>query len=121
MFKVDNKFEIGQEVFTINQVPIHYKCPVCEGEGMFIHNNCKIRCPKCSGSGKLHEAHARVWEVIKDKCIISSIKVSYNGQNTSIRYKTAGLSRNESNIFETIEKAQERCDFLNKKEYPDGK
>lgn len=38
MIEVNNKFEIGEEVYTCVRVPVKYKCPICEGQGKFMHN-----------------------------------------------------------------------------------
>ena len=115
MILIENKFNVGERVYLIQQVPVHFDCNVCNGEGKFLYNNYKIRCPKCNGSGKLHDCNARVWKVIDDECKVSSIKASYNGHNISIRYKISGYNRLEENVFDTFEKAQIRCDELNHK------
>ena len=32
MYSVENKFEIGEECYSIYRKPTHYKCPICDSE-----------------------------------------------------------------------------------------
>ena len=43
MYTIDNKFEIGEECYSVYRKPIHYKCPICEGTGRFLHNGYEYR------------------------------------------------------------------------------
>lgn len=113
MFTIDNKFNIGEEVYLIHQVPIKYNCPVCQGKGEFNYNGHDIRCPKCNGHGKLHDNKAKIWEVMDNTYKISTIKVSYNGNDVHVRYKVSGYNRAESNIFQSYEDAKDQCHKLN--------
>ena len=38
MILVENKFNIGDECYTGYRQPVKYKCPICEGNGVFTHN-----------------------------------------------------------------------------------
>lgn len=118
MITVDNKFEVGEKAFTVYRVPVHYKCPVCEGEGNFIHNGYEVQCKKCSGSGKLHDAHNTL--LAPTEVTVSSIKISYNGSKESVRYKLYSSknvkNRSEETMFKTIEEADDYCKCVNTKE-----
>lgn len=113
MFRVNNKFDIDEEVYLIKQVPVKYDCPVCKGEGKFIHNGYEIKCSKCRGEGKLLDDKVRIWEVMDGTYKIYSIKVCHNGSCQTIRYKVSGFNRAETNIFKTKEDAEKKCLELN--------
>lgn len=63
MLNIDNKFNIGDEVYILSQQPIEHICPVCEGKGSFMHNGAKILCPKCE-NGKLFDRTNRIYQVM---------------------------------------------------------
>ena len=42
MYSVENKFEIGEECYSVYRKPTHYKCPICEGNGKFKYNGYEI-------------------------------------------------------------------------------
>ena len=48
MFNINNKFEIGQEVYLIRKVKIKNPCPACNGEGNKIIDGNKFYCSKCN-------------------------------------------------------------------------
>lgn len=122
MHTIDNKFEIGEECYSIYRKPTHYKCPICDGNGKFRYNGYDIWCKNCSGSGKLHNPKQSVMAVCKVKIrrIIASI---WNDQ-TTIKYKVNCIddisrninSRGESNLFKTEEAAEKYCVEVNTKQ-----
>lgn len=123
MITVNNKFDIGEECYSIYRKPTHYSCPICEGEGEFVHNGYMIRCINCSGSGKLHNPEQSVLAVckVKVRCVVSSI---YENQ-TTVRYGVNGIdddlfvrinSRSENHLFKTREEAEEYCIEMNTKQ-----
>ena len=63
MYTIDNKFEIGEECYSVYRKPTHYKCPICEGNGKFLHNGYEVWCKNCHGSGKLHNPRQYVMDV----------------------------------------------------------
>ena len=113
MIIFDNKFNIGEEVYLITQVPIKYECPICEGEGKIVHNGYEMGCPKCQGHGKLCDDKSRVWEVMNGTFTINSIKANCNGESVTMRYKVSGYNRAEYNLFKSVEDAEKRCKELN--------
>ena len=115
--KVNSKFGIGEKVFTIWNRAMEFECPICKGEGSFIHNGYKVRCTRCYG-GKLH-TDEKLWQVDTEPMEVFGIKISINQEGReSISYtlhNTNGRSRKrtDKNCFATIEEAQTYCDSLN--------
>ena len=123
MHTVDNKFEIGEECYSVYRKPTHYECPICKGEGQFIYNGYNIRCNNCCGTGKLHNPKQSVLTVCKVK--VRRIVASIWSEQTSVKYKVDGIeefklvkvnSRNETNLFKTIEEAEKYCVEVNTKQ-----
>ena len=123
MHTVNNKFEIGEECYSVYRKPIHYKCPICEGKGRFEYNGYDIWCKNCNGSGKLHNSKQFVMAVCKVRIrrIIASI---WNDQIT-VKYKVDGVdefkfanirNRSEDNLFKTKEEAEKYCVEVNTKD-----
>lgn len=115
--KVNSKFGIGAKVFTIWNRAMEFECPICKGEGSFIHNGYKVRCTCCYG-GKLH-TDEKLWQVDTEPMKVSGIKISidkagkenisYTLQNISNHYR----KRPDRYCFSSIEEAQAYCDLLN--------
>lgn len=110
-----NKFEIGQEVYTVIRKPIQYDCPVCNGTGKFNHNGYDVKCPHCNGVGKLTDKKT-LWNVVENKVSIRSIRANIHGADLqSIKYKVSCKSdyridsRPESQLFFTVEEAEKFC------------
>ena len=123
MFTVDNKFEIGEECYSVYRKPTHYKCPVCEGNGKFLHNGYEVRCKNCNETGKLHNPKQSVLAVCKVR--VRRIIASIWNEQTTIKYKVDGVdefkftkinSRGENNLFKTIEEAEKYCVEVNTKQ-----
>lgn len=118
MIEINNKFEIGEELYTGVRVPVKYKCPICEGQGKFMHNGYEVRCSNCCESGKLHNSHQFLLEPVKVRVrrIIASIwkdvitvkyKVDCNEANVK--------NRSESALFRSLEDAEQYCKECNMK------
>lgn len=121
MLNVDNKFEIGEECYTAYRKPIHYKCPICDGNGRFKHNGYDILCKNCNGSGKLHNPKQFVMEVCKVR--VRRVMASIGSNESAISYKidfidtgeiyVKSKKRGEDYLFKSQEEAQMYCDKLN--------
>lgn len=115
--KVNSKFGIGEKVFTIWNRAMEFECPICKGEGSFIHNGYKVRCTRCYG-GKLH-TDEKLWQVDTEPMEVFGIKISINQEgkeNISYTLHNANgrsRKRTDKNCFATIEEAQAYCDSLN--------
>lgn len=120
MYAVNNKFEIGEQCYSVYRVPVKYECPICKGEGEFEHNGYKIRCHNCGGTGQIHHNKETLLEVCKVQ--INSIKVSITNNNTiTVRYKVSGIdcnarNRAETTLFKSLEEAEEYCKSVNIKQ-----
>ena len=123
MYSVENKFEIGEECYSVYRKPTHYKCPICEGNGKFPYKGYEIWCKNCSGSGKLHNPKQSVMAVCKVK--VRRLIVSIWQNQISIKYKVDGVdefklvnvrNRGENNLFKTKEEAEKYCVDVNTKE-----
>lgn len=121
MYGLNPEFEIGEECYSMYNKPIHYKCPICKGNGEFLHNGHTIWCRNCSGSGKLHNARQCVAEVCKVKVrrIIASIwsgDITFKYKVDCIDGSTVSVkNRSEANLFKTREAAEEYCIMVNTK------
>lgn len=123
MYIVNNKFEIGEECYSVYRKPTHYKCPVCEGNGKFLHNGYEVWCRNCSGSGKLHNPKQYVMDICKVRVrrIIASI---WNEHIATVKYKVDSVgdlfvkvnNRSETNLFKTEEEANAYCEAVNTKQ-----
>lgn len=119
MVEVNNKFEIGEEVYTGVRVPVKYKCPICDGQGKFTYNGYEVRCSNCCGSGRLHNSHQFLLEPIKVK--IQRIIASIWNDVITVKYKVdcseANVrNRSESTLFRSLEEAERYCKECNTKE-----
>ena len=123
MYSVENKFEIGEECYSVYRKPTHYKCPICEGNGKFPYKGYEIWCKNCSGSGKLYNPKQSVMAVCKVK--VRRLIVSIWKDQITIKYKVDGVdefklvnvrNRSENNLFKTEEEAEKYCVDVNTKE-----
>ena len=123
MYSVENKFEIGEECYSVYRKPTHYKCPICEGNGKFPYKGYEIWCKNCSGSWKLHNPKQSVMAVCKVK--VRRLIASIWQDQITIKYKVDGVdefkllnvrNRSENNLFKTEEEAEKYCVDVNTKE-----
>ena len=123
MYTVENKFEIGEECYSVYRKPTHYKCPICEGNGKFPYKGYEIWCKNCSGSGKLYNPKQSVMAVCKVK--VRRLIASIWQDQITIKYKVDGIdefklvnvrNRSENNLFKTEEEAEKYCVDVNTKE-----
>ena len=123
MYTVENKFEIGEECYSVYRKPTHYKCPICEGNGKFPYKGYEIWCNNCSGSGKLHNPKQSVMAVCKVK--VRRLIASISQDQITIKYKVDGVdecklvnvrNRGENSLFKTKEEAEKYCVDVNTKE-----
>lgn len=122
MYVIENKFEIGEECYSVYRKPVHYECPICKGNGKFLHNGYEIWCKNCSGSGKLHNSKQYVMEVCKVR--IRRIIASIFGKQVTLKYRLDSVddtsisakNRSEANLFKTREEAEKYCVDVNTKQ-----
>lgn len=114
MITIDNKFELGREVYYIRKTRETTKCPACDGIGYKMFNDYKFSCSECYGTGKRHKKIYMAHE--KDK--IDRIKIFRYFENgelkTVVKYKLKnGNEFVERSLFATREEAEARCKELN--------
>lgn len=51
MYTIDNKFELGEECWSVYRKKIIYQCPICNGRTEIIYKGHIISCPACNGKG----------------------------------------------------------------------
>ena len=122
MYTVENKFEVGEECYTVCRTTTKYKCPFCEGNGKKEYNGYEIPCSNCRGTGKLDNPKETVLVVCKVRVrrLIASI---WKGQMT-IKYKVDCVddilrnirNRSETSLFKTVEEAERYCVEVNTKQ-----
>ena len=57
MLNIENKFNIGDEVYVIQKVKIKNPCSACNGAGHKIIDGNKFYCSKCNGKHCYCEKH----------------------------------------------------------------
>lgn len=121
MYTIDNKFEIGEECYSVYRKPIKYKCPVCEGKGSFLHNGYEIDCKNCGGSGQQINPKQYVMDVCKVR--VRRMTATLWKNHVTIKYKVdcddysiRVSNRSELNLFKTVEEAEKYCVDVNTKQ-----
>ena len=126
MLNIDNKFEVGQEVYIIRKERTKEKCPACNGDGHIIVNENRFSCEKCYGRGYLRNTANIAYQII-GKYVVTLVKsitqlqgkkllpktvITYNVGNECMTLKEVP----EHHLFTTKEEAEARCKELNEKE-----
>ena len=119
MLNIDNKFEIGQEVYIVQKSRKKECCPACKGNGHIIVEDNRFSCTLCYGTGNLH-AQKKTYQVI-GKDIIDRIKTFTNRVHegskeitTVVKYTFKdGSEYTDARLFLTEKEANNECDRLN--------
>ena len=122
MYTVDNKFEVGEECYTVCRTATKYKCPFCEGKGTKEYNGYKIPCRNCNGTGKLDNPKETVLVVCKVR--VRRLIASIWKDQITIKYKVDCIddiyrnirNRGETSLFKTVEEAEKYCVEVNTKQ-----
>ena len=118
MIQVNNKFEVGQEVYTveksIRRVENTKKCDTCEGTGVIVYKGKNLKCPCCNNGTIVTGVDKVSMYSIDDSGKITSIRFQYaNEKSNFIRYKINGTFVPEERIAQSKEDAIALCDKLN--------
>lgn len=122
---IENKFNIGDEVYVIQKVKIKNPCSACNGDGYKIIDGNKFYCSKCYGERYLWHETKKEYQVIglKTVTLVKSITqlqakeripqtvITYNVGNECMTIKEVP----EHHLFDTKEEAEARCKELNEK------
>ena len=104
MLNINNKFEIGQEVYLLQKK----NCKICNGNGHFFYGGYRLECPRCKEEGDGQ------YKVMEGKHKITGIRTNtHDGENFSVRYNAGGNKRAENRVFATLEEAELACKELN--------
>ena len=123
MHTIDNKFELGEECWSVYREKIVYQCPICNGGMEITYKGYKIPCPACDGKG-FEENSKCVMTHCKVK--IKRVIVSIGENEVDIRYNVDPIGknqfninikhRNESMLFKTEKEAIDYCIDVNRKD-----
>lgn len=119
MMQVDNKFEIGQEVYVIWKVKVKRPCSACKGEGHKIIDGSKFYCSKCGGEGVLRYETKKEYQVVglKEVTLIKTLTQLQGQENkpeTDVRYNLGNMNDvPEHLLFANGEEAIATCKKLN--------
>ena len=122
MYTINNKFEIGEECYTVCREHTNYKCPFCEGKGSKEYNGYEIECSNCCGTGQLKNKYETVLVVCKVK--IRRMIASIWEDQITVKYKVDCVdnifrsvrNRAEVSLFKTLEEAEKYCVEVNTKQ-----
>lgn len=120
---IENKFNIGDEVYVIQKVKIKNPCSACNGAGHKIIDGNKFYCGKCNGEGYLRYETKKEYQVIglKTVTLVKSITqlqgkelvpktvITYNVGNECMTLKEVP----EHHLFTDGEEAIRVCGELN--------
>lgn len=126
MFTVENKFELNQQVFVIKKehkkIERKETCDVCLGNGYITYKGYRLSCPKCKGKKEsiLDSKEIDIYSVDDNPHVITSFRYSVTRQGNILKYRIDGNTFDGKNVsedmlFETKEKAENKCNELNGK------
>ena len=123
MMQIDNKFEIGQEVYVIQKCRVKKICPACNGEGNKIIDGYKFNCTLCTGFGFLVSRKKKEYQVVglntitlvktitqlQGKELVPQTVITYNVKNEKGNLREVS----EHHLFTNGEEAIATCKKLN--------
>ena len=125
MITIDNKYELGQEVYVVTKerktIWNKKTCDMCLGIGRIVHRGIEATCPMCHGQKDI-TVDSKIMDmyVVDPKPhTITSIRYSITKEGTFLRYRisNSGSFNNknipEENVFATKEEAIAACEDLN--------
>ena len=118
MYTINNKFEIGEECYTVVRDEIKCECPVCKGSGKFAYNDYEIPCKQCNETGSIKTNQS---VLVAYKVKVRRINVSLWKDVVTVKYKVDNVddfykpirNRAENRLFKTLEGAEEYCKQVN--------
>lgn len=125
MIQVNNKFNIGDEVYAIRKERVRKLCSACNGAGYKIIDGNKFFCSKCNGKKYCGYETKKEYQVIglktvklvksitqlQGKELIPQTVITYNVGSEGMTLKEVP----EHHLFATNEEAIRVCGELNKK------
>lgn len=114
MLNIDNKFEIGQEVYVIRKERVKEQCPACNGEGHIVIDGNRFSCEKCYGRGYLRNTVNIAYQII-GKYVVTLVKSITQLQGKELLPKTV-ITYNVGNECMTLKEVPEHYLFTTKEE-----
>lgn len=116
-YKVEMKYDIGDQVFAIIKENEQTTCKTCDGYGMIRDNlNIAIICSKCNGKGKLITGR-KIYKTTYGTCTIEQTQANINKEYVDIQYTISVNGQNyivpENHLFTSFKEAQLMCNKLN--------
>ena len=120
MLQIANKFEVGQEVYIIEErvksVRLEKRCPICEGVGKIVYKGQELRCPSCDNGVITANIDRVSLFSVGYRGKITLIRLQYvNDESYSVKYKICGKYIPECRLALTEEEAIVKCNNLNSK------
>lgn len=122
MYTIDNKFELGEECWSVYREKIKYECPICNGKTEIVYKGYRVPCPACDGKGfEESSKYALIQCKVKIKRVIASIgeneiDIRYNVEPIGNNWFNINIKhRNESMLFKTEQEAINYCIDVNRK------
>lgn len=123
MITIDNKYELGQEVYFVAQRKEYIQnkctCDVCLGSGRITYRGFNAQCPKCNGRKDivLDSKPVLMYYVEESPCNIISYRYTVSKTGNVLRYKikVGDSEKNvpEESLYATKEEAIAACERLN--------
>lgn len=124
MLQIDNKFDVGQEVYVIQKCRVKEICPACNGEGNKIIDGYKFNCTLCTGFGFLNPRKKKEYQVVglntitlvktitqlQGKELVPQTVITYNVKSEEGTLREVP----EHHLFTDGEEAIKYCALLNK-------
>lgn len=119
--ELNNKFEIGEDVYFLSKENIKETCDVCLGRRTVIlkldSGEREMECFKCYGVGYSISHHKR-YVIDEEVYKVSSIKANISKDKITLKYcltSSSGkkISRSENNISKYLDELNKRCEHLN--------
>lgn len=110
MLNIDNKFEIGQEVYVIRKERVKEQCPACNGDGHIVIDDNRFSCEKCYGRGYLRNTVNIAYQII-GKYVVTLVKSITQLQGKELVPKTV-ITYNVGNECMTLKEVPEHHLFV---------
>lgn len=116
--KLNVKYGIGSEVYTVKQINFREECPYCKGLGKLNIEGLELMCPNCGGEGYIEISKKKMYVVCDGVAVVKGLKIDVKKNGISYRYRVGTSSgqykRDNSTLFKTREEAEEYCIKMNK-------
>jgi hypothetical protein len=123
MKTVEYRFDPDDKAYWIglHNKPVDAKCPFCLGDGNFLRQSDKtlVPCRECKGTGKMSSGYNTSYKVFTG--IINALNIHIQEDRIDISYNICnvidgwGQNIEDSELYENITEATEKCDKLNNK------